>query len=123
MGLGEAVTVAGIGCRRGVSVAEVLAALDAACAGLEVDAVAVLPAKAGEAAVGEAAALRGWPLRVAEGAVAEARLATRSAASLRATGTGSASEAAALAVAGPAARLVGPRLVVGRVTCAVAVSG
>ena len=123
MGLGEAVRVAGIGCRRGVTVAEVLAALDAACGarGVSVDALAVLPGKRGEAALGEAAARRGLPLRIAEGAVAPERLATRSAASLAATGTGSASEAAALAVAGPAARLLGPRLVVGRVTCAIAV--
>ena len=125
MGLGEAVRVAGIGCRRGVTVAEVLAALDAACGarGVSVDALAVLPGKRGVAALGEAAARRGLPLRIAEGAVAPERLATRSAASLAATGTGSASEAAALAVAGPAARLLGPRLVLGRVTCAIAVSG
>ncbi len=125
MGLGEAVRVAGIGCRRGVTVAEVLAALDAACGarGVSVDALAVLPGKRGVAALGEAAARRGLPLRIAEGAVAPERLATRSAASLAVTGTGSASEAAALAVAGPAARLLGPRLVLGRVTCAIAVSG
>jgi cobalt-precorrin 5A hydrolase len=126
MGLGEAVRVAGIGCRRGVSAAEVLAAVDAACGaagGIALDALAAVRAKAGEPALAEAAALRGLPLRIAEEGVADGRLATRSAASLAATGTGSASEAAALAVAGPEARLLGPRLGVGRVTCAIAVAG
>ena len=47
---------------------------------------------------------------------------SRSAASRAATGSGSASEAAALAAAGPAARLVGPRLALGPVTCAIAVA-
>ena len=37
-------------------------------------------------------------------------------------GTGSVAEAAALAAAGPAARLTGPRLALGAVTCAVAVA-
>ena len=46
---------------------------------------------------------------------------TRSAASLAAAGTGSAAEAAALAAAGPGARLLGPRIVLGPVTCAIAI--
>jgi cobalt-precorrin 5A hydrolase len=119
MGLGEAVRVAGIGCRRGVSAEEVLAALDAAGGA---DALAVVALKADERGVREAAARRGLPLRVV-GAAEDGRILTRSAASLAAAGTGSASEAAALAGAGPEGRLLGPRVVVGRVTCAVAVTG
>ena len=38
-------------------------------------------------------------------------------------GTPSVSEASALAAAGPGSRLLGPRLVLGAVTCAIAVSG
>ena len=47
---------------------------------------------------------------------------TRSAASLAARGTGSVAEAAALAAAGPGARLIGPRVVSGdgMATCALA---
>jgi cobalt-precorrin 5A hydrolase len=122
MDLGEAVTVAGIGCRRGVSVEEVLAAVAAAGRGRGLDALATVPAKRDEPAVAEAARRLGLPLVVAAVGASDARLASRSAASLAATGTGSASEAAALAAAGPGARLICPRLVVGRVTCAIAVA-
>lgn len=118
MDVGEAVRIAGIGCRRGVTAAEVLAALEAAGGA---DMLAVVPDKATEPGIVEAAALCGLPLRVAAGGVARQRLASWSEASVAATGTGSASEAAALAVAGPDGRLLGPRLAVGRVTCAVAV--
>ena len=117
VGVGEAVRVAGIGCRQGVSADEVLAAM-AAAGGADV--MAVVRAKAGEPGVVEAAARSGVPLRAVD--VGEDRSVTRSAASLAAMGVGSASEAAALAVAGPEGRLLGPRVVVGRVTCAVAVT-
>ncbi len=122
MGLGEAVTVAGIGCRRGVAAAEVLAAIEAACARHAVavlDGLATVPAKRNEPAVAEAARRLALPLLVVAPAE-DARLSTRSPASRAATGSDSASEAAALAAAGPGARLLGPRLVVGRVTCALA---
>lgn len=109
--------VAGIGCPKGVTAAEVLAAV-AAVGGADV--WAVVAAKAGEAGVLEAAAACGVPLRVAE--AGEDRSVTRSAASVAAVGVRSASEAAAMAVAGAGARLVAPRVVVGRVTCAVAVT-
>lgn len=123
MVLGEAVRVAGLGSRRGVSAGEVLAAVEAALgpSGAPLDALAVLPAKAAEPGIAEAARHLGLPLLVAE-AAEDRRLATRSAASRSATGAGSASEAAALGAAGPAARLLGPRIVAGRVTCAIAVS-
>jgi cobalt-precorrin 5A hydrolase len=103
-----------------VSAEEVLAAVEAA--GGAVDALAVVRAKAGEPGVVAAAVRCGVPLRVAE-AVGEGRGLSWSAASAAAVGVGSASEAAALAVAGPEGRLIGPRVVVGRVTCAIAVTG
>lgn len=112
--------VAGIGCRRGVSAEEVLAAIAGRGA---LDALAVIAAKRAEPGVIAAARALGLPLLVADGVVDEARLATRSAASLAAVGVGSACEAAALAVAGRGALLEAPRRIVGRVTCAVAVSG
>jgi len=121
MGMGEAVTVAGIGCRRGVSVAAVLAAVEAARGGRRLDALATVPAKRGEPALAEAARRLGLPLVVGAVADGDPRLLSRSAASRATTGSGSASEAAALAAAGPGARLVGPRLAVGPVTCAIAV--
>lgn len=119
-------TVAGIGCRRGATAEEVLAAVAAALAahGLaRLDALAALGPKRGEAGIAEAAARLGLPLLIAEPAGEVRGMMTRSAASLAATGTGSASEAAALAAAGPGARLLGPRLVLGPVTCALARGG
>lgn len=117
--------VAGIGCRRGASAEEVLAAVSAARVGhgaARLDALATLEAKRDEPGIAEAAARLGLPLVIAE-ATEDARGLTRSAASLAATGAASVSEAAALAVAGPRARLLGPRLVLGRVTCALAEGG
>lgn len=122
MGVGEAVTVAGIGCRRGVAADEVLAAVAAARAahaGVTVDALATVPGKVAEPALGEAARRLGLPL-LAVAPADDAELLTRSVASQAAAGTGSVSEAAALAAAGAEARLLGPRIVVGRVTCAIA---
>ena len=124
MVVGEAVRVAGLGSRRGVTGAEVLAAVAAARAAFgapALDALAALPAKAGEAGFAEAARALGLPLVIAAPA-ADARLASGSAASRAATGAASASEAAALGAAGPSARLLGPRVVAGRVTCAIAVT-
>ena len=122
MGLGEAVTIAGIGCRRGVTAAEVLAAIAAAreaCDVGAIDGLATVSAKCGEPAIAEAARRLGVPLLVVE-PVEDALLLTASPASRAASGSGSASEAAALAAAGAGARLLGPRLAVGRVTCAIA---
>ena len=120
--------VAGIGCRKGVSVAEVLAALDAALSAhgvsrTQIDALASLPQKHGELALADVASLLERPLILADETAfnaTEKKTLTRSEASLAATGHGSAAEAAALAVAGPTARLLGPRIAIGAVTCAVA---
>lgn len=120
--MGEAVTVAGIGSRRGVSAEEVIAAVNAARAasgGPALDALAVLRAKSDEAGIAAAARRLGLPLLIAE-PVGNAACRTRSAASMAATGAASASEAAALGAAGSGARLLGPRVVLGRVTCAIA---
>ena len=121
MGVDKAMRVAGIGCRRGVETVEVLAAVAEARAahGAGLDALATLPPKAGEPALAEAARRLGLPLLVVAPAE-DARLLTLSPASRAATGSGSASEAAALGAAGKDARLLGPRLAVGRVTCAIA---
>lgn len=120
--------VAGIGCRKGVTVVEVLAALDAALSahGLgrtQIDALASLPQKRGEPALADVAGLLQRPLILADETALEATektILTRSEASLAATGHGSAAEAAALAVAGPAARLLGPRIAAGPASCAIA---
>jgi len=115
--------VAGIGCGKGATAEEVLAAVAAAAAGRAVDALATVPEKRHEPGIAEAARRLGVPLLVADGrAVDPTRLATRSPASQAATGTGSAAEAAALAVAGPDARLVAARCVIGPVTCSIAES-
>ncbi|MBB5224026.1 cobalt-precorrin 5A hydrolase [Amaricoccus macauensis] len=116
--------VAGLGSQRGVTAAEVIAAVEAAlpAAGGPLDALAVLPAKASEPGIAEAARRLRLPLVITEAAT-ETRLASHSDASIAATGAGSASEAAALGAAGPSARLLGPRIVTGRVTCAIATTG
>ena len=115
-------TVAGLGCRRGVSVDAVLAAIEAARHGRRLDALATVPAKRDEPALVYAARHLGLPIHVGAVDDADPRLLSRSAASQAATGSGSVSEAAALAGAGPAARLIGPRLALGPVTCAIAVA-
>lgn len=120
--------VAGIGCRRGASAEAVLAALDAAlvAAGLSREAVSSLATgalKAEEPGLRAAAEQLGLPLVVVEEAAlaaVEQHLLTWSDASRRATGSGSLSEAAALAAAGPASRLVAPRFIHEGVTVAFA---
>lgn len=114
--------IAGIGCKRGVSAADVLAAIDAALAAQgasrpELEALAVLAQKASEDGVTQSARLLGLPLRVVE-MDNDVTTPTRSSRSLAATGQGSASEAAALAAAGEGGRLRGARTVVGSVACA-----
>ena len=123
--------VAGIGSRKGVATEDVLAAIDAALAahGLTrggLDRLATAPLKANEPALHAARDALGIELIVVEDAIlAEVsdRTLTRSEASLEKTGTPSVSEASALAAAGSVSRLLGPRVVVGAVTCAIAISG
>lgn len=123
--------VAGIGCRRGASAQDVEAALSAALNGAgtptrAVDAIATSAAKANEAGIAEVARARGLKfiaVAQAELEAAAARGVTKSVRVLALTGVPSVAEAAALAAAGPEARLLVPRVTVGTATCALALSG
>ncbi|MBX3568528.1 MAG: cobalamin biosynthesis protein [Rhizobiaceae bacterium] len=120
--------VAGLGSRKGVTEAEVLAALHAGLARYDValadiEALAVSEDKTGEPAIHAAARSVGLVVVVIGRASLQrqsARTLTTSRASLEATGASSASEAAALAAIGERARLLGPRVATGPVTCALA---
>ena len=124
LGLGKSAMIAGIGCRRGVTAEEVLLAIrsalseyDLAIAKLE--AVAILAQKGDEHGVSEAARILGLPLlKVSPNEILITH--SRSERSLAATGQHSASEAAALAATRSGGRLIGPRIIVGPVTCAIA---
>jgi len=123
--------VAGIGCRRGASASDIEAAVRAALAGANVsadvlDAVATIAGKSGEAGIRAVAAKLGVALVAVpetEIKAASNRAQTRSARVLALVGVPAVAEAAALAAAGPAARLISPRLVIGGATCALAASG
>jgi cobalt-precorrin 5A hydrolase len=129
--MGEAVIVAGIGCRKGASAAEIDAALATALerAGrplARIDRIATSASKRDEAGIAAAASARGLPLMLVaqpDLETAAARGATWSARVLALAGVPSVAEAAALAAAGSKARLILPRIVVGPVTCALAESG
>lgn len=114
--------VAGIGCRRGVTAEAVLAAIALALqeAGrAAVHLLATIEAKRDEPGIAAAAASLAVPLRIVAAPGAETTL-TESAASRAATGLGSVAEAAALAAAGPGARLLAPRTALHGATCALA---
>jgi cobalt-precorrin 5A hydrolase len=123
--------VAGVGCRKGASAREIGAAISAALsrAGLRADALDAIAApamKSGEAGLAAAASDLGVPLVLVPQAdleTAGARTLTRSERVIAFMGVPSAAEAAALAAAGPAGRLVAPRTAVGSATCALATSG
>jgi cobalt-precorrin 5A hydrolase len=126
MGLDEAMIVAGVGCRSGASAVEVGAAIAAALASAgfaaeALGAIATSYAKAAEPGIADAASELGVKFVVvpqAELEVAGLRAVTRSERVVALTGVPSVSEAAALAAGGPSARLIAPRVVVGRATCA-----
>lgn len=123
--------VAGVGCRRGAAAPEIEAAIRAALANAGIasdalDAIATIAAKHDETGIETAAASFGVNLVLVSDADLKAagdRAETRSERVLAKTGVPSVAEAAALAVAGPSARLISPRLVVGSATCALASSG
>lgn len=121
--------VAGIGCRKNASAEAVLAAVHSALsrhglAAAELDALATVPLKSDEPGIRGAAQWLGLRLVVAgEAELRAVETVSHSQASLEAAGTASASEAAALSVAGIGSRLLGPRIVVGAATCAIAVAG
>jgi cobalt-precorrin 5A hydrolase len=122
------VIVAGIGSRKGVSAAEVAAALDAALAraGLtraDVGALATPAVKGGEPGITAAATALGLPLVLVPQKTLEAaagRTLTTSDRVIALMGVPSASETAALAACGPDGKLIAPRTAVGPVTCALA---
>jgi cobalt-precorrin 5A hydrolase len=130
MGLDQAMIVAGIGCRRGATAAEIEAAIAAALAraGLVASAlslVATSAAKTGEPGIAAAASALRLPLVTIPQDKLEAatpRTLTSSERVMAATGVPSLAEAAALAAGGPAARLLAPRVAVGPATCALAQS-
>ena len=121
---------AGIGCRKGAGGEAVQAAITAALAGCGLGAdtlagVATSSNKRDETGIKAAAAALGVPfITIAQGELEAAgdRIATKSQRVLNRTGVGSVAEAAALAAGGAGARLLGQRLVVGAVTCALAQS-
>ena len=118
----------GVGCERGASASEMreLVAATLAEAGLAAGAIALvasLDLKSDEDAVHQLAARLNVPARFfpVETLLAETpRLATPSDTVFRAVGCYGVAEAAALAAAGPAGRLIVPKQRRGRVTCAIA---
>ena len=128
MDLGEAVIVAGVGCRKAISAAQVESAIDSALlhnglAAHQLERIAVPAVKGAEAGIVAAAAARGVPLMlITQNALeaADVHTLTRSTRSMDTLNVHSVAEAAALAAAGPGARLLAPRIAVGPVTCALA---
>ena len=128
MDLGQTMIVAGIGCRKGISIGEVDAAIAAALiqSGLDRDQlnlIATASFKCNEAGIVGAAKARALSLRLVTHVELESvndRLLTRSAQVLALKELNSVAEAAALVAAGPNARLLAARIVLGSVTCALA---
>jgi cobalt-precorrin 5A hydrolase len=126
--MGEAVIVAGIGCRKGASAPEIEKAINAALerAGrplAKLDLIATASNKRDEAGLAEAAKARGVQVTFVDQSdleLAGARGATWSERVLALAGVPSVAEAAALAAAGPKSRLIVQRVVEGPVTCALA---
>ncbi|RWP20822.1 MAG: cobalamin biosynthesis protein [Mesorhizobium sp.] len=123
--------VAGIGSRKGVNVQDVLAAIETALEahGLAMTALSALATaspKQGEQAIFSAGRELALPVIVVEDAALKAaspRAISHSNLSQARAGTPSVSEASALAAAGKGAKLLGPRTLLGPVTCAIAISG
>ncbi len=122
--------VAGVGCRRGASASDIEAAIRATLlraniAARSLDSIATIAAKNAEVGIQAAARQFGVPVVLVSGAdlqAAEPRTKTRSERVREITGVSSVAEAAALAAAGPSARLISSRLVIGAATCALAIS-
>lgn len=123
--------VAGIGCRKGCGADEIVALIReavarAGIANCRFTALAAPAFKTGESGPRDAAERLGLPLLLIDETAmkaAEPRCVTRSEAALEATGFSSVAEAAALAAAGPRARLVQPRINSAMATCALADRG
>ncbi|OYW50964.1 MAG: cobalamin biosynthesis protein CbiG [Rhizobiales bacterium 17-65-6] len=120
--------VAGVGSKRGVSREDVCAAIDAALERADLTraalgAIATPAIKGGEAGIAAAAALLNLPLILVPQSQLEAaagKAQTHSERVVALLRVPSAAETAALAAAGREARLLGPRLALGAVTCALA---
>jgi len=129
--MGKAMIIAGVGCRKDASAAEIRAAIAAALerAGFAANALALVAApavKAREPGIAAAAAAFNVPLVLVpqnELEAAGARTLTRSDRVIALIGVPSVAEAAALAAGGTGARLVAPRIAVGPATCALARTG
>lgn len=123
--------IAGIGSRKGVSVEDVLAAIETALEahGLAMTALSALATaalKKDEDAIAAAGRALNLPVIIVDEAALQAAAPgalSSSSLSQEVAGTSSVSEASALAVAGAGAKLLGPRIVLGPVTCAIAISG
>jgi cobalt-precorrin 5A hydrolase len=131
MDLGQAMIIAGVGCRKGAAAAEIEAAIAAALAGSRLsaqslDLIATAQAKEAEPGIAAAAVALGVRLVLVSHAdleAVEARTATRSQRVRAHIGVSSVAEAAALAAGGQQARLLAARIVVGPATCALAATG
>jgi cobalt-precorrin 5A hydrolase len=120
---GDTVIVAGFGFRSAVREASLADVLARCPRGTEATLLATAEDKARTPAFARFAAAKGLPVRAIDAGLLTGQVTrTRSAASRAARGTGSVAEAAALAAAGPGARLLGPRVVSGdgMATCALA---
>jgi cobalt-precorrin 5A hydrolase len=130
MDMEKAVIVAGVGCKRGAPMQDIETALNAALARAGVNAndlgaIATGKTKQGERGIENVAAKLGVKLMLipdGELKAAGARATTRSDRVLALMGLPSLAETAALAAAGPSARLIVSRLAVGAATCALATS-
>ncbi len=130
MGVDETMIVAGVGCKRGAPASDIEAAIRAALAHADIaadalDGIATIAAKSAEVGVQTTAKKFGVSVVLVSDAdlhAAEPRTQTRSERVRALTGFSSVAEAAALAAAGPSARLMCPRLVMGTATCALAAS-
>jgi cobalt-precorrin 5A hydrolase len=128
MDLGEAMIVAGVGCRRGISAAAVTAAIEAAlartgCRKGEIGIIATAASKRNEAGITAAASTLGIPVVFVPSVDLEsssARTLTHSERVAALVGVSSVAEAAALAAGGPTARLLAARVACGGATCALA---
>lgn len=127
MGMGEAMIIAGVGTRKGVEAAEVVALIERALAEARIDAsllsaIATAAAKADEPGIVAAAAALNLRLLPISNAVmqAEGGGVTESSCSARLFGVSSVSEAAALAAAGKGSELILPRIKSAKATCALA---
>jgi len=128
MALEKAMIVAGIGCRKGSSAEAIMNTIGDALAahGLTVaaiDRMATGEIKRSEPGILRAAQELNIPLQIVEDEALQAvagQCLTHSEKSIDLTGAASLSEAAALAVAGATARLLGPRFARDGVTCALA---